>query len=89
MKKLTISVVVLTVLVAAGSLLFGVDYDYWGYFCDRGPAGGMQCNPGTCQDPEVIDDPVYGTNCAAWCSGVYYVADCNKKCIWSICATAH
>lgn len=87
MKKFTISVVILTVLVATGSLLFAVDYDLWGYYCDRGPVSTMVCDHDACLDPEIIDDPVYGTNCAAECSGVYYIADCNKKCIFSICTS--
>lgn len=89
MKKFTISVVILTVLVAVSTLLFAVDDDGWGYYCDKGPAGGMACDYGTCLSPAIIPDPVYGTNCAAWCSGVYYIEDCNKKCIFSICATSN
>jgi hypothetical protein len=87
MKKFTISVVIITVLVAASSFLLATDPDLWGWYCDRGPADSMTCNPGTCQ-ASIVNDPVYGTNCAAWCSGAFLVQDCNKKCIWSICATA-
>jgi hypothetical protein len=87
MKKFTISVVILTVLVAVCSFLLAEDPDLWGWYCDRGPWGNMECDPGTCQ-AYIIADPVYGTNCAAWCSGVYIVQDCNKKCLNSICATA-
>lgn len=88
MKKLTVLVVLFTVLVAASSFLLAVDPDIWGWYCDRGPADSMVCNHATCQS-YIVDDPVYGTNCAADCSGLYIVQDCNKKCLWSICATTH
>jgi len=84
MKKFTVSIVIITVLVAASSFLLAVDPDFWGWVCDRVPGDMMECDPGTCQ-AKIVADPPYGTNCAAWCSGVYIVKDCNKKCLLSIC----
>ena len=82
MKKLTLAMVIITLLFALVVTVFakpGPSRDFWNWKCYDSYVDSMRCSEGLCSSPQAGDD------CTAYCNGSLQVVECQYGCQYSFC----